>query len=106
MWATALCPRRPIDSCARDEPAAIADNQPGEGVVDLRMKVKTPRFHELVGISARRQRPRQRDSAHAPAADHEPQAFALAYQRHDEIEWAEPFAQQPFEAPAPLLLHA
>src|SRR3954454_9245438 len=105
-WATARCPRRPIDSRARDEPVAIADDQPGEGVVDLHMKVKTPPLHELVGISARRQRPRQRDPAHAPAADHEPDATAFAYQRHDEIERAEPFAQQPFEAPAPLRLHA
>ena len=67
----------------------------GEGVVDLHMKVKTPRLHELVGLSARRQRPRQRDPAHAPAADHEPDATAFAYQRHADIEWAKSLAQQP-----------
>src|SRR6187455_3091262 len=70
------------------------------------MKVKTPRLHELVGISARRQCPRQRDSARAPAADHESQALALPHQRHAEIEWAEPLPQQLFATAAPLHLHA
>src|SRR5262245_46870782 len=81
-----------------DEPAAIADDQPREGVGDLHMKMKTARLRELVGLSAWRQHPRQRNPTHTPAADHEPQALALAYQRHADIERAEPLADEPLEA--------
>src|SRR5262249_12478090 len=90
----------------RREPAAIADDQAGEGMADLDVKMKATVGGKLVGIDSRPQRPRHRDAAEAPAPLHELEAAVLAHQRHAEAQRPKPLAQKPLEAAAARLLDA
>src|SRR5215467_10525553 len=75
-------------------------------MIDLDMEMKAAVLREFIGVAARGQRPRQRNSEKRPAPVDQLQAVVFPHQRHAEVERTEPFTQQPFEASAPLFLGA
>src|SRR3954463_8110179 len=98
----AIRPCRSSQSRDDRQPSAIADDQAGERMRNLDMKMEASILGVFVGIAARRESDGQRYSKQAPAPHDQPQVGILAYQGHSGTERSEAFAHEPFEASAPL----